>query len=166
MLRASAFLIVAVAILAMMLLVTGGTSILAAGIVAILTGLAFAAWPVEGMSVVGFVVCIPVVILQLVVGIPFGVLWLAVCTAAVFTPAAAGVVAFIAVRDLWGDGAAVLFLISFLTLWLACRKAHRTLIQWTVTAMTDLIRSLNEPIEKFRDRTFKYLEGVGRRMTE
>ena len=150
----------------MALLFTGGRSILGAGIVAVVIGLAFAAWPKAGMSVVGFVVCIPIVILQLVVGIPSGVVWLAVCAAAVFAPPSGGLVAFILVRDLWGDGLAVLFLIGFLTLWLAFRKAHRTLVRKTATAMTDVIKPLNEPIEKFREKTFAHFEGVGRWMTE
>jgi len=148
------------------ILFTGGQSIFTAGMVAVVGGLAFAAWPQEGMSVVGFVVCIPIVMLQAVVGIPSGVLWLAVCAAAVFAPPAGGLVAFILVRGLWGDGLAVFFLIGFLTLWLAGRKAHRTLIRRTATAMTNLIKPLNEPIEKFREKTFAYFEDVGRWMTE
>jgi hypothetical protein len=152
--RAGAFFVAAVGLFAMALLVTGSRSILATGIVAVVAGLAFAAWPEEGMSVVGFVVCIPIVILQAAVGLPSGVLWLAVCIAAVFAPPAGGLVAFIQVRDVWGDSPAVLFRIGFLTLWLAAGKAHRTLIRQTATAMTDLIKPLNEPIDKFRRRTF------------
>jgi hypothetical protein len=60
----------------------------------------------------------------------------------------------------------VLFLIGFLTVWLAGRKVHRNLIRQTATAMSDLIEPLNEPIEKFRKRTFVYFEGVGKWMTE
>jgi hypothetical protein len=134
--------------------------------VAVVAGLAFAAWPEAGMSAIGFVVCIPIVIVQGIVGIPSVILWLAVCAAAVFAPPAGSLLAFVLVRDLWGDGAAVLFLIGFLTLWLAWRKAHRTLIRRTATAMTHLIKPLNEPIEEFRKKTFAYFEGVGQWMTQ
>jgi hypothetical protein len=179
--RAGAFLIAAVAILAGVLLVTGGrVLILPTGIVGIVSGLAFAAWPEEGMRVVGFVVCIPIVILQLVVGIPSGILWLAVCAAAVFAPPAVGLVvfAFILMRDfefegddlavlfLEGDGLSVLFLIGFITLWIACREAHRTLIRETANATGNLILSPNMEIDEFREKTFAYFEGVGRWMTE
>lgn len=164
--RAVAFFAAAVGILVAALVLTKGTSILATGVVAVVAGLAFAAWPEAGMSVIGFVVCIPIVIVQGIVGIPSMILWLAVCAAAVFVPPAGGFMAFVMVRNLWGDGAAVLFLIGFLTLWLAWRRAYRTLIRRTSTVMTDLIKPFNEPIEEFRKKAFAWFEDAGRWMTQ
>jgi hypothetical protein len=164
--RAGAFLTAAVGILTLSLVVTGGSSILAAGIVAVIAGLAFAAWPVEGMSIVGFIVCIPIVVAQAAVGIPSVLLWLAACGAVVFGPPAGGLIAFVLVRDSWGDAPAVFFLIGFLAAWLAARKVHRTLVRQTATAMSDLIKPLNEPVEELRKGTFAYFEDVGKWMTE
>lgn len=164
--RAAAFFIAAVTILLVSFVATGGTSILTAGIIAIIGGLAFAACPVEGMSIVGFIVCVPIAAVQVAVGLPSIAAWLAVCGVAVFAPPAFGLVSFIGVREGWGDPAAVLFLVLFITVWLAARKLHRSVITNIAKAMSDILRPINKPINEARMKTFKYFEEVGKWMTE
>jgi hypothetical protein len=162
--RAAAFFIAAVTILLLSLVVTGGKSILTAGIVAVLGGLAFAAFPAQGMGIIGFIVCAPVVAVQIAVGAPSIAVWLAVCGAVVFAPPAFGLVSFIGIRKGWGDPAAVLFLVLFITVWLAARKLHRNAITNTAKAMSEIIEPINKPIDEARIKTFKYFEEVGKWM--
>lgn len=164
--RAAGFLIAAVFILLLSLVATGGESILTAGIVAIGAGLAFAALPEEGMNIVGFVVCLPVVIAQAAVGLPSVALWLVICGAVVFAPPVVGFVGFVETRNRLGDSAAVLFLIVFLTVWLAARRWHRTAIVNSADEMSEFIRTFNKPIEDGRVKLYKYFEDLGKWMTQ
>jgi hypothetical protein len=164
--RAAAFFIAAVTILFVSLVLTGGGSILIAGIVAVLAGLAFAALPEEGMAIVGFLACIPVVVVQAAVGLPSVALWLAVCGAVVLAPPVVGFVGFMETRQRLGDPAAVFFLIIFLTVWLAARRWHRTTITNTAREMSDFIRPFNKPLENVRAGLYKYFEDVGKWMTQ
>lgn len=164
--RAAAFFIAAVTILLLSLVATGGTSIRTAGIIAILVGLAFAAFPKEGMSIVGFIVCVPIAALQVAVGLPSIAAWLAVCGAVVFAPPVLGFVSFIKIREHWGDLATMFFLVSFITVWLAARKWHRIVIKNTAKTMSNILEPINNPIDSARTNTLKYFEEVGQWMTK
>ena len=118
------------------------------------------------MSVVGFIGCAPVAAVQIAVGVPSIAVWLAASGAVVFAPPAFGLVCFIGIREGWGDPAAVLFLVLFITVWLAARKLHRSAITNTAKAMSDVLEPINKPIEQARMKTFRYFEEVGKWMTE
>jgi hypothetical protein len=77
-----------------------------------------------------FIACTPIaaVQVQVAVGIPSIAAWLTVSGAAVFAPPVVGLLGFSASRDSWGDLAAVVFLVLFLTALLAARKLYRSAI--------------------------------------
>jgi hypothetical protein len=164
--RAAAFFIASVAILLLSLLITGGRSILCAGILAMLVGLVFAASPLLGMRIVGVIVCTPIVMVEITLGLLSGAVWLTACSAVVFVPPTFGFLGFLGTRRGFGDVAAVVFLLVFITAWLAARKMYRNAIRRTSQEVSDLLKDINRPVEEARSRTFEYFNSVGKWMTE
>lgn len=163
--RAAAFLCAALSIVLLAIVLTGGRHMIFAGVSAIIGGLAFAAFPVEGMSIVGLVACIPIVIAQAVVGAPSAAVWIIVCGLAVFVPPAAGLLLFIVCRQQFDDTVAIVTLICFIAAWLAVRRIHKQLVIGAERTISRILKPINSPIEEARQNTFKYFEDAGKWMT-
>ena len=165
--RAAAFSLVAILTL-LGVLINRGTdngTVVGAGVAALVAGVVFAAKPVSIMSLIGFVICAPIAVLQGVVFALPVLIVAALYMVVAILPLAAGVLGFLLIAQQWGTGAAVICLIPFVAALIAGREIYSRLLDVVRDSLREsfwlTLRALVTPVNTLRATTFAGIVRIG-----
>ena len=144
-----------------LMVMTGNSSELRAGIFSIFVALFYIVFPVFSTKLLALLPEIPLAILLVGISIPGFIVILSICMAEFFLPVGLGYFVLPIVRQTFQTIGVVLTTICLITAWLLLRKQQWKLIQETWEKGFELLGSITSPISELMQSIWKKAEKIG-----